>query len=338
MARHNAATKVLGTGFYVPPNVVTNDDLVATYGIDTSDAWIQQRSGIKERRFSTPEDTPAAMGEKAARAAIAQAGLAVEDIDMIIVATLSPDHDFPGTACFVQARLGLAGIAVLDIRNQCTGLLYSMTVADALIRAGQQKHVLVIGTEVHSTGIDLSTEGRDVAVLFGDGAAAMVLGATDDPDVGLLGHCLHADGRGARELWIPAPGSSYFPHRAPKSMYDDRSVFPQMNGRAVFKHAVTKLPKVMLEVLGKTGYTLDDVDVLVPHQANLRINEAVAKHMGFPPEKVVHNIMKYGNTTAASVGIALHEAREDGRIQDGSLVLLAAFGSGFTWAASVIRF
>ncbi len=336
MAGDNAAARILGTGFYVPPRVVTNDDLAQMF--DTSDEWIQQRSGIQERRFSGPEDTPAAMGEKAARLAIANAGLAVEDIDMIIAATLSPDHDFPGSACFIQARLGLPGTAALDIRNQCTGLLYSLTVADALIRAGQHTNILVIGTEVHSTGIDLSTEGRDVAVLFGDGAAALVLGPTDNPEVGLLGHCLHADGRGARDLWIPAPGSSYFPHRAPKSMYEDKSVFPQMNGRAVFKHAVTKLPKVMAEVLEKTGYRLEDVDILVPHQANLRINEAVAKHMGIPPEKVVHNIMKYGNTTAASIGIAMHEAREDGRIQPGSLVLLAAFGSGFTWAASLVRF
>jgi 3-oxoacyl-[acyl-carrier-protein] synthase-3 len=336
MPADNAAARILGTGFYVPPRVVTNDDLAAMF--DTSDEWIQQRSGIKERRFSGPEDTPAAMGAKAALAAVQDAGMAMEDIDMIIAATLSPDHDFPGSACFIQERLGLGGIAALDIRNQCTGLLYSLTVADALIRAGQQRNILVIGTEVHSTGIDLTTEGRDVAVLFGDGAAALVLGPTDDPSVGLLGHCLHADGRGARELWIPAPGSSYFPHRAPTSMYETKSVYPQMNGRAVFKHAVTKLPKVMMEVLEKTGYGLDDIDVLVPHQANLRINEAVAKQLDIPPEKVVHNIMSYGNTTAASIGIAMHEARADGRIQPGSLVLLAAFGSGFTWASSLVRF
>ena len=336
MARHNAAARILGTGFYVPPRVVTNDELATM--LDTSDEWIQQRSGIKERRFSDPSDTPAAMGEKAARAAVADAGLALEDIDMIIVATLSPDHTFPGSACFIQARLGLPGIAALDVRNQCTGLLYSLCTADTFVRAGQARNVLVIGTEVHSTGIDLTDHGRDVAVLFGDGAAALVVGPTDDPDVGLLGHCLHADGRGARDLWLPNPGSSVFPHRAPLSMYDDRSVYPQMNGRAVFKHAVTKLPRVIMEVLEKTGYGLDDIDLLVPHQANLRINEAVAKHMGLPAEKVVHNIMKYGNTTAASIGIAMHEAREDGRIKDGSLVMLAAFGSGFTWASTLVRF
>ncbi|MCP4868021.1 MAG: ketoacyl-ACP synthase III [Proteobacteria bacterium] len=332
---HDAATKIWGTGFYVPPTVVTNDDLAKRF--DTSDEWIQQRSGIKERRYSTAEDTPAAMGEKAARKAIEDAGLEVSDIDTIIVASLSPDHDFPGVACFVQHRLGLPGTACIDIRNQCTGLLYSLATADAFIRVGQAKHVLVIGTEVHSTGLDFSNEGRDVTVLFGDGAAAMVVGPTDDPKRGFLTHCLRADGSGAKQLWIPAPGSSYFPHRAPKSMYEDRSMYPQMNGRAVFKFACTKLPEIIGEALAKTGYGQDDIDVLVPHQANMRINEMVAKQLGFPQDKVVHNIQKYGNTTAASVGIAFHEAKQDGRIQEGSLVMLAAFGSGFTWAASLVR-
>ena len=336
MTRHNAASKVLGTGFYVPPRVVTNDELSAMF--DTSDEWIQQRTGIKERRYSGPEDTPAVMAEKAARAAIADAGLEPKDIGMILVATLSPDHDFPGTSCFLQDRLGLPGVACMDVRNQCTGLLYSLATADAFIRAGQAKHVLVVGTEVHSTGLDFSDEGRDVTVLFGDGASAVVVAPTDDSSVGFLAHALHADGSGAKSLWIPAPGSSYFPHRAPKTMYEDRSIYPQMNGRQVFKHACTKLPEAMSEVLEKTGYGLSDVDILVPHQANRRINEMVAKSIGFPAERVVHNIERYGNTTAASVGIAMHEAREDGRIKEGSLVMLAAFGSGFTWASSLLRF
>jgi 3-oxoacyl-[acyl-carrier-protein] synthase-3 len=336
MARHDAAARILGTGFYVPPRVVTNDELATL--MSTTDEWIQQRTGIQERHFAGPEDPPAAMGEKAARAAIDDAGLAVEDIDAIFVATLSPDHDFPGTSCFIQQRLDLLGTAAMDIRNQCTGLLYAMASADAWIRAGLAKHVLVVGTEVHSTGIDLTDEGRDVAVLFGDGAAAVVMGRTDDPDVGFLTHCLHADGSGARDLWIAAPGSSYFPMRAPKTMYEDRSVWPAMNGRAVFKHACTRLPQVIGEALEKTGYTLDDIDLLVPHQANRRINEQVAKILGFPQDKVVHNIHKYGNTTAASVGIALHEARTEGLIQDGSLVCMAAFGAGFTWASTIVRF
>ena len=290
MAQDNAATRILGSGFYVPPRVVPNSELAEMF--DTSDEWIQQRSGIQERRFSAPDDTPAAMAEKAARAAISDAGLEPGDIDTILVASLSPDHDFPGTACFLQDRLGLPGTACIDIRNQCTGLLYSLATADAFIRVGQSKHVLVVGTEVHSTGLDFSDAGRDVTVLFGDGAAAMVLGPTDDPSRGFLTHCLHADGSGAKQLWLPAPGSSYFPHRAPPGMFEDRSVFPQMNGKAVFKFACTKLPEVIGEALGKTGYGLDDVDVLVPHQANMRINEMVARVLRFPPDKVVHNIQK----------------------------------------------
>jgi 3-oxoacyl-[acyl-carrier-protein] synthase-3 len=336
MPADNAASRVLGTGFYVPPKVVTNDDLSEL--MDTTDEWIRQRSGIEERRFSGPEDTPAAMAEKAARAAIADAGMEPGDIDTIVVASLSPEHFFPGTACFLQDRLGLPGTACMDIRNQCTGLLYSLATADAFVRTGQSRHVLVVGTEVHSTGLDFSNEGRDVSVLFGDGAAALIIGPSTDPTRGFLAHCLHADGRGAKHLWVPSPGSSIFPFRAPPDMFEDRSVYPQMNGRAVFKHACTHVPAVINETLEKTGYSLDDIDVLVPHQANMRINEMVAKQLGFPPEKVVHNIQRYGNTTAASIGIAFHEAKTDGRISEGSLVMLAAFGSGFTWAASLMRF
>ena len=336
MTQNNAASRIFGTGFYVPPRVVKNDELATMF--DTSDEWIQQRTGIKERRYSGPEDTPAAMAEKASLAAIAQAGLEPSDIEMIIVATLSPDHDFPGTACFLQDRLGLPGVACIDIRNQCTGLLYSLSTADAFIRAGQAKYVLVVGTEVHSTGLDFSDAGRDVTVLFGDGSSALVVGPIENSELGILAHSLHADGSGAKNLWIEAPGSATFPFRAPKSMFEDRSIYPQMNGRQVFKYACTKLPEAMSEVLEKTGYSLADVDILVPHQANRRINEMVAKSIGFPADRVVHNIDRYGNTTAASIGIALHEAREDGRIAEGSLVMLAAFGSGFTWAASLVRF
>ena len=336
MGNHNAASKIIGTGHYVPPTVVTNADLAKRF--DTSDEWIQQRTGILERRYSTAEDPPSVMGAKALRAACDDAGIDVSAIDCIILGTLSPDYDFPGSAVLVQNILGLNGIACIDVRNQCTGFLYSLAIADSFIRSSMFKNVAVIGTEVHSTGIEFSDAGRDVTVLFGDGASAAVVSATDDPNVGLLTHCLHADGAGAEMLWIPNPGSRNFPHRAPKTMYEDRSVFPQMNGRAVFKWACTKLPEVIGEALEKTGYTLDDVDVLVPHQANKRINEMVAKQLGFPQDKVVHNIEKYGNTTAASVGIALDEARKDGRITSGSLVCFAAFGAGFTWSAAIARF
>jgi 3-oxoacyl-[acyl-carrier-protein] synthase-3 len=336
MPNHNAASKIIGTGHYVPPTVVTNDDLAKRF--DTSDEWIQQRTGIKERRYSTPEDTTAHMGAKAARAAAADAGIELTDIDCIVLGTLSPDVTFPGSSVFVQRELGLQGIACMDVRNQCTGFLYSLATADAFVRAGMFKNVLVVGSEVHSTGIDFSDEGRDVTVLFGDGAAAAIVAATDDPGVGMLTHCLHADGDGAEMLWIANPGSREFPHRAPPSMYEDKSVYPAMEGRQVFKWATRKLPEVIMEALEKTGYTLDDIDVLVPHQANMRINQMVAKQLDFPQDKVVHNLDKYGNTTAASVGIALDEARKDGRIKEGSLVCLAAFGSGFTWAASILRF
>lgn len=331
-----AHARILGTGFYVPPRVVTNDDLAKRF--ETSDEWIRQRTGIEERRYADPDDPPAAMAEKAARAAIADAGLTVEDIDFILVATLSPDYNFPGTSCFLQERLGLPGVATLDIRNQCTGLVYGLAMADAFVRMGQARRVLVVGTEVHSTGLDYSDAGRDVTVLFGDGASALVVGPTDDPSRGFLAHSLHADGRGARDLWAPAPGSAFFPNRVPAGMVEDRSVYPHMNGRAVFKYACTRLPEAIHETLNKARHTLDEVDVLVPHQANLRINEMVAKELSFPAHKVVHNIQRYGNTTAASIGIALHEARMDGRIREGNLVLLAAFGAGFTWASSLLRF
>ncbi len=331
-----AATRILGTGHYVPPRVVTNDELATIF--DTNDEWIRQRSGVEQRRYAGPDDPPAAMGEKAARLAITDAGLEVADIDLIVLATLSPDLFFPGSACLVQARLGRVGIPALDIRTQCTGLLYAIATADAWIRAGLASRVLVIGTEVHSSGLDFSDEGRDVTVLFGDGAAAMILGPTDRPDRGFLAHCLHADGRGAQDLMVPAPGTSFFPRQLPDHARAERLVFPQMNGRAVFKQACTRLPEVIMETLAKAGYKLEDVDLLVPHQANLRINEWVAKELGLPMTRVVSNIQRYGNTTAASIGIALDEARKDGRIHEGSLVQLAAFGSGFTWASSLVRF
>ena len=336
MSRHNAATRILGTGFYVPPRVVTNHDLAELF--DTSDEWIRQRSGIVERHYAVDGDSGASLGAEAARAAVADAGLELSDIDAIICATLSPDYSFPGTGVFMQDMLGLNGIACMDVRNQCTGLLYGLATADAWIRAGMYKTVLVVGTEIHSTGLEFADRGRDVTVLFGDGASAVVVGPTDDPDKGFLGHKLHADGVGAKELWIENPACCNFPYRFEQRMVEDGTLYPRMNGRLVFKWACKKLPEVIGEVLQSTGYSLDEIDLLVPHQANMRINEMVGKMLRLPPEKVMHNIQKYGNTTAASIGIALHEARTEGRVPEGSLVLLAAFGSGFTWAASLVRF
>ena len=336
MSRHNAATRILGTGFYVPPRVVTNHDLAELF--DTSDEWIRQRSGIVERHYITEGESGASMGAEAARGAVADAGLELSDIDAIIVASMTPDYSLPGTSVFLQDMLGLNGCACMDLRNQCTGLLYGLATADAWIRAGLYQRVLIVGTEIHSTGLEFTDRGRDVTVLFGDGASAVVVGPTDDPDKGFLGHKLHADGSGARNLWVENPSCCAFPYRLAPEMVEDGTLYPRMNGRVVFKWACTKLPEVIGEVLQATGYGLDDIDLLVPHQANMRINEMVAKQLRFPPDKVVHNIQKYGNTTAASIGIALHEARTEGRVPEGSLVMLAAFGSGFTWAASLVRF
>lgn len=330
-----AGSRILGTGRFLPPQVVTNGDLAGRF--DTSDEWIQQRTGIRERRFSRPGEGTAYLAEQASRAALADAGLGKDEIDFIVVATLSPDHFFPGTSAFLQERLDLPGIGAMDIRNQCTGFVYALAVADSFVRTGQARRVLVVGAEVHSTGLDFTDQGRDVAVLFGDGAGAVVVGPTDDPQRGILTIRLHCDGRYARELWIEAPGSSIFPDRLHAGMLGEGKHYPSMNGKAVFKHAVERLPEVIGEALSDVGLGVADVDVLVPHQANMRINQAVAQRLGIDPEKVVHNIDRYGNTTAGSIPIALDEAREQGRIRDGSRVLIAAFGSGFTWASAFVR-
>lgn len=327
-------TKFLGLGHYVPTKVVTNDDLAQMF--DTSDEWIQQRTGIKERRFIEHAGIgPADLAVPAVEMACANAGIEVSEIDAIIFATLSPDFTFPGSGCFLQEKLGLPGVAALDIRNQCSGFLYGLQIADAWIRCGMYKRVALVGGEVHSTGIDLSDEGRDVAVLFGDGAACAILGPTDDEE-GVIDVEVHADGRGAKELWIESPTSAQMP-RITHEMIDNRSIWPAMNGKQVFRWATTKMPEVARSVLARNGKTVADIDLLVPHQANRRINEFVAQKLEMPGDKVVHNIHKYGNTTAASIPLALSEAIQEGRAKKGDLILMAAFGSGFTWGASLVR-
>ncbi len=328
------ASRIVGVGHYVPPRVVTNDDLAKMF--DTSDEWIQQRSGIKERRYSDPDDTTAAMGAKAARKAVEDAGIEMSQVDFIIFATLSPDAAFPGSSAFVQPLLGLQGVAAMDIRNQCTGFIYAQTLADSLIRAGHAECVLIIGSETHSTGLEFSDRGRAVTVLFGDGAGAAVVVPAEDGQ-GLLTMELHCDGDGAKHLWVPGPGSAIFPARISHEMVDDGTCFPQMNGRVVFKEAVTKLGSVIQSVMKKQGVTMDDVDLFVPHQANMRINQMVGRMLSIPDEKVVHNIQRYGNTTAATIPIGLSESKAEGRLKDGDLVLIAAFGSGFTWGAGLMR-
>jgi 3-oxoacyl-[acyl-carrier-protein] synthase-3 len=328
-------TAILGMGHYVPSKVVTNDDLAKM--IDTSDEWIQQRTGIKERRYIEEDGIGASdLAVPAVQMACKNAGIEVSDIDVIIFATLSPDHEFPGSGVFLGDKLGLAGVPALDVRNQCSGFLYGLKVADAWVRTGMYKRVCLVGGEVHSTGIDFSDEGRDVTVLFGDGAACAILGPTESEDEGVIDVEIHADGSGAKELWIDAPSSKHMP-RITHEMIDERRVWPSMNGRQVFRWATSKMPEVSMSVLERNGVATSDLDLVVPHQANKRINEFVGQKLEVPPEKVVHNIMKYGNTTAASIPLALSEAIQEGRAKKGDLILTPAFGSGFTWGAALIR-
>ena len=328
-------TAILGMGHYVPSKVVTNDDLAKMF--DTSDEWIQQRTGIKERRYIEKSGIGASdLALHATKMACENAGVDVSEIDAIIFATLSPDHNFPGSGCFLGDKLGLGGVPALDVRNQCSGFLYGLQIADAWIRCGMYKRVLLVGAEVHSTALDFSDEGRDVTVIFGDGAACAILGPTDDEDRGIIDVEVHADGSGAKDLWLEAPASAYEP-RLTHEMIDSKAIYPQMNGRHVFRWATAKMPEVSLSVLKRNGVTVEDLDLVVPHQANKRINEFVSQKMSIPPEKVVHNIQKYGNTTAASIPLALSEAIQEGRAKKGDLVLMPAFGSGFTWGAALVR-
>ncbi|MDX2284216.1 MAG: beta-ketoacyl-ACP synthase III [Bacteroidia bacterium] len=329
--------KLAALGYYVPENVVTNDDLAKR--MTTSDEWIRERSGIQERRYFTPgKDTAANMGARAARMALERAGMTAEDLDMIIFATLNPDYMFPGSGVLLQRELGITskGIPALDIRTQCSGFIYGLSIADQFIRTGMYRNVLLVGAEIHSSGLDFSDEGRDVTVLFGDGAGAALITRSDNPDQGILTTHLHSDGEHAEALAVLAP-SGHAARHITHDMIDNRSIYPVMNGRYVFKFAVEKFPEVIHEALQATGYSPEDVDLFVPHQANLRIAEAVRMRMGWPEEKVHNNIMKYGNTTAASIPIALNEAWELGKVKEGDLVCLAAFGSGFTWASALIR-
>jgi len=327
-------TEFISTGMYVPDRVVTNHELEGM--MDTSDEWIRQRSGIEQRHWAAEDEGGSDMAKVAAERALEQAGMGVDEIDCIIVATLSPDHFFPGTGVFLQRKLGISDVPCLDIRNQCTGFVYGLEIADAFIRTGQYRRILLVGTEVHSSGIILSTEGRDTAVLFGDGAAVAILGPTDDPERGVLAVRTHADGRYAEKLWAPAPACISKPFVS-KQMIDEGLTRPHMEGREVFKHAVTKMPAALQEVLEIAGHSLDDLDMVIPHQANLRIAQAVAKGLGLPEEKMYVNIQRYGNTTAASIPIALHECVAEGGIRRGDLVGFTAFGSGFTWGGALVR-
>jgi 3-oxoacyl-[acyl-carrier-protein] synthase-3 len=325
---------ILGVGHYVPSRVVTNQDLAKL--MTTSDEWIVQRTGIKERRYIEHSGIGASdLAVPASKMALEHAGLTVKDVDAIIFATLSPDHNFPGSGCFLGDKLGLPGVCALDIRNQCSGFLYGLSIADAWVRAGVYQRVLLVGAEVHSTGVEFTDRGRDVAVLFGDGAGAVVIGPATDENQGLKAIRLHADGSGAKDLWLEAPASAYDPRLTPEMLVEGKH-FPQMNGKQVFRWATEKMPEVVREVMTEAKMTVDQLDLFVPHQANLRINQLVGHKLGIPEDKTVHNIEKYGNTTAATIPLGLSEAWREGKCKRGSNVLMAAFGSGYTWAGAVL--
>jgi len=345
-------SKIAGIGSYVPKQVVTNNDLIKY--MDTSDEWIQERTGIKERRFADRTgETTTTMGVEAAKIAIERAGITPQDIDFIVFATLSPDYYFPGCGVLLQRAMKMNEIGALDVRNQCSGFVYALSVADQFIKTGMYKNILVVGSEKHSFGLDFSTRGRNVSVIFGDGAGAVVLQPTEDQNRGILSTHLHSDGESAEILamfnpgthanhWTAEPvadfdnaeiGQMFFSH----AMVEKAQVFPNMDGQAVFKKAVVKFPEVIMEALTANGCSPADIKVLIPHQANLRIAQFVQQKLKLRDDQVYNNIQKYGNTTAASVPIALCEAWEEGKIKDGDLVCLAAFGSGFTWGSALLR-
>ena len=331
-------SKITGLGMYVPENVVTNDDL--TQYMDTNDQWIRERTGIEQRRWAVPGDgnTTATMGVKAAKIAIERAGLTPKDIDFIVFATLSPDYYFPGSGVMVQDMLGCDTIGAIDIRNQCSGFVYALTTADQFIKTGMYKNVLVIGSELQSSGTDKTTRGRGISVIFGDGAGALVLSRSND-DSEILSNNLHSEGKYDKELAELVPGCLNPPQKLVLDWDKENMLyFPYMNGNFVFKHAVTRFPEAIMEGLEATGMTPEDIDLLIPHQANLRISQFVQKRLKMRDEQIMNNIQKYGNTTAASIPIAMTEAWEQGRIKRGDIVVTVAFGSGFTWGANIIKF
>ncbi|MBA3985879.1 MAG: ketoacyl-ACP synthase III [Flavobacteriales bacterium] len=332
-------SKIAGLGFYVPENVVTNDQLSTM--MDTNDAWIQERTGIKERRWAVPGtgDTTSAMGAKAAKIAIERSEMDKNDIDFIIFATLSPDYYFPGPGVQVQKELDIKTVGALDVRNQCSGFVYAISVADQFIKTGMYKNILVIGAELHSHGLDKTTRGRGVTVIFGDGAGAAILSRSENEGRGILSTHLHSEGQHAEELSLIAPGMGkrWINDILKDNDPNDESYYPYMNGQFVFKNAVVRFSEVIMEGLYENGLHKEDINMLIPHQANLRISQFIQKKFGLTDDKVYNNIMKYGNTTAASIPIALTEAWELGKIKEGDLVVLAAFGSGFTWGSVIIR-
>ena len=329
-------SRVWGTGHYLPPKVVTNFDLAKV--METSDEFIVKRTGIRCRRHAEPDVSASDLAVPACQAAVMDAGLEMSDIDLLIMNTITPDHADPGCVNFLQAKLGLAGIAAYDIRQQCTGLLYGMALADAFILTGKYQHPLIVCSETLSKRIDGSYDGRNIAVLLGDGAGAVVMGPSDDERRGVLWTGLHADGRGAKALYTAAPGSALgrFEHLTREDIDAGRVHF-RMDGKAIFENGTNGMTSAAQEALAANHMTVDDVDLFIPHQANLRMLEAVVARLGLPSAKVLVNVEEYGNMASACLPVAFDQARKQGRAEDGKLVLLFGFGSGFVWGSALVR-
>ena len=330
-------SRITGVGHYVPEKVVTNFDLEKL--MTTSNEWIVERTGIEERRyFDYKKDTCANMGTRAAKMALERAGVEAGEVDFIVFATITPDYMFPGSGVLMQRELGLdkKAVAALDIRNACSGFIYGLSIADQYIRAGTYKNILVVGSEIQSSALEFSDRQRHISVIFADGAGAVLLQATEEEDKGILSTHIHADGTFAEELYGKDPGSSR-KDRLTHEMIDGVTIRPHMNGNLVFKHAIVRFYEVTMEALKYNGYTPEDLDLLIPHQANLRISQAIQKRLGLPDDKVFNNIQRYGNTTAATIPICMSEAWEQGKLKENDLLCVSAFGGGFTWASALIR-
>ena len=329
-------SRIRGTGHFVPERIITNDMLAQW--MNTSDAWIQERTGIRERRWFEPgKDSVAGMAASACRQALTMAGADASEVDFIVFATITPDYYFPGSGVLLQRELGLGPVPALDIRNQCSGFVYALSLADQYIRNGVYRNVLVVGSEIQSSALDISDEGRAMAVIFGDGAGAVLLSRSEEKEYGIIDSILYSDGNFAEELILKDPGSSRPLRHIEDLALQAADTRPFMNGNQVFRHAVQRFPEVTLEILHKNGFTKDDLSLLIPHQANLRITRYIQDQLGLSEEKIVSNIERFGNTTAASIPIALSEANQAGRLKQGDLVCLTAFGSGFTWGANLMR-
>ena len=325
---------ISGTGFYLPQRIVTNDEL-SSY-MDTTDEWIQERTGIKERRYVEKGVGPSDLAISATEQALKAAGLKVSDIDFIIFATSTPDFYAPGSGCVLQEKMGFNEIGALDIRVQCSGFIYGLSIAEQYIRTGNFKNILLIGAEVQSTAMNLTDEGRDTAIIFGDGSGAAIISATEE-NKGILSTHMHSEGKYLKELWLEAPASNAGHPRITREVLDEGKQYLKMNGKEVFRHAITRFPEVINEALEANNLTSENINLLIPHQANLRITQMVQKKLGLSNDQVYSNIQKYGNTTAATIPIALAEVVNEGKISEGDIVVFAAFGSGFTWASAVVR-